>query len=302
VSPVEYRVEDVTDWEVHRNEPGGTKQNKRWLVDGDGELWLWKEITTQTTPAATWLKGEDWAEKVVAEVATVLGVPAAQVELGLRAGICGSLSRDLTDGRKVALAGGNELLAGTVPGYEAERTQQVAGYTSENVIGSFGVRGVGSPAGVDDSLGAAGWFAGYLVLDALVANTDRHHTNWAVLEDSDGAYRLAPSFDHASSLGFQLSDEHRMALVERGVDEFASRGISRHAPGRPTLVQVAATACFLTGTVTLWRDTVDALHPDSVSQILERVPEDRMSHPARRLAFELVSVNRRRLLDALAGQ
>lgn len=39
---------------------------------------------------------------------------------------------------------------------------------------------------------AFGVFAGYLVLDALVGNTDRHPGNWALLESGhDGARYLA---------------------------------------------------------------------------------------------------------------
>jgi serine/threonine protein kinase HipA of HipAB toxin-antitoxin module len=45
-------------------------------------------------------------------------------------------------------------------------------------------------------------FTGYLVLDALIGHTDRHEENWGVIEGITGAKRLAPSFDHASSLGF----------------------------------------------------------------------------------------------------
>jgi hypothetical protein len=40
-------------------------------------------------------QGEDWAERVVAEVATQLRLPCAQVELAERGGRRGSLSRNL---------------------------------------------------------------------------------------------------------------------------------------------------------------------------------------------------------------
>lgn len=47
--------------------------------------------------------------------------------------------------------------------------------------------------------------AGYVTLDALILNTDRHHENWALIRarSSDGRliHRVAPTFDHASSLG-----------------------------------------------------------------------------------------------------
>jgi hypothetical protein len=56
-------------------------------------------------------------------------------------------------------------------------------------------------------------FIGYLVFDALVGNTDRHHENWGVVVMTDAygdsSYSLAPTFDHASSLGRNESDDAR---------------------------------------------------------------------------------------------
>jgi hypothetical protein len=49
-------------------------------------------------------------------------------------------------------------------------------------------------------------FPGYLMLDALIGNTDRHHENWGarVLAGLGNGRRmavLAPTYDHASSEG-----------------------------------------------------------------------------------------------------
>jgi hypothetical protein len=71
-------------------------------------------------------------------------------------------------------------------------------------------------------------FASYLVLDALIGNTDRHHMNWGVLDDPGSPRVLAPTFDHASSLGFLLSDEQRNLRLDttdprQTVEAYASR-------------------------------------------------------------------------------
>ena len=44
----------------------------------------------------------------------------------------------------------------------------------------------------DQSFGAFDCFAGLLVLDALVANTDRHRENWGIVEERDAWHRLWP--------------------------------------------------------------------------------------------------------------
>jgi len=52
---------------------------------------------------------------------------------------------------------------------------------------------------------------GFILLDALILNTDRHHENWAMLRQTvDGGqahHWIAPSFDHASSLGRELTEK-----------------------------------------------------------------------------------------------
>ena len=56
-------------------------------------------------------------------------------------------------------------------------------------------------------------FVGYLMLDALIGNTDRHHENWGIMTGRGRPQVLAPTYDHASSLGRELSDQKRQARM-----------------------------------------------------------------------------------------
>ncbi|WP_437782569.1 hypothetical protein [Sorangium sp. So ce1097] len=72
------------------------------------------------------------------------------------------------------------------------------------MLDALGQRFIRAPEGTAsaDLVTAADWFRGYLMLDALVGNTDRHHENRAVLVRTGQAERhaaLAPSHDHASN-------------------------------------------------------------------------------------------------------
>ena len=86
-------------------------------------------------------------------------------------------------------------------------------------------------------------FVGYLLFDALIGNTDRHHENWGIvlIRDDEGTRTiaggasfklcLAPSFDHASSLGRDLTDLKRQERLntryKRGnAEAYAERGRS----------------------------------------------------------------------------
>jgi len=60
-----------------------------------------------------------------------------------------------------------------------------------------------------------GAFVDILVLDAVIGNSDRHQDNWSIVLAPPTAIRLAPSYDHGSSLGRDFSEE----AVEDGVPE-----------------------------------------------------------------------------------
>ena len=74
-------------------------------------------------------------------------------------------------------------------------------------------------------------FADYLVLDALIGNTDRHHENWGLLMKQVGDHLqgiLAPTFDHVSALGRELLDtkegKGRERLLQEGrVGDYAEK-------------------------------------------------------------------------------
>lgn len=142
------------------------------------------------------------------------------------------------------------------------------------------------------------WFAGYLILDALISNTDRHQENWAVIDDG-GERWLSPSFDHASSLGFQLTDAERDERLttsdhQRTVAAYANRAKSKfEGEIHP---RDAALDAFRRVSPTFrehWREAVASL--PGIETIVEDVPRDRMSSAARRFASALYAENHRRL-------
>ena len=83
-------------------------KSKFWFAHDD-QLWLFKQAREQT--------GEDWAEKVAAEVASSVHVSAARVELAEYLGRRGSASRSFVAVDE-SLVHGNEILAGQIFGYD----------------------------------------------------------------------------------------------------------------------------------------------------------------------------------------
>lgn len=288
---------DVTGWEPADEEQLGTKP-KQWIRGPDDELWLWKESTIHHDARhGSFRKGDDWSEVVAARVGQRLGVPVARVELATRGERFGVISRKVSDDETEALVHGNELLdeIGVGTGEPHDRT----GYTVEAVARSL--ERVGPPVPSDELTAAFDWFVGYLVLDALVGNTDRHQDNWATIRSSVGE-RLSPSFDHASCLGFQVSDDERLERLDgrgnRTVASYAA-GARTKFEGRPSTFHAAQAALSLVGDVArrYWVEAV-ASSPDLLALVSD-VPDERMNTTAKRFAVALYAENRRSLSHLL---
>ena len=198
-----YPVRQVLTSARFRDETMGTKE-KFWCRDEKGLHWLFKFARPRT--------GEHWSEKIAAEVGLALGVPCAHVELAECRGQPGSLTRSFVTKGWASLVHGNELLQEVDASYPVVKLRGVTKHTVDAVLGLLSK--VDAPTSSDPRLvSAADIFMGYLLLDAVVVNSDRHHENWGVLQLAGGVRRLAPSYDHASSLGRELLDADRQARL-----------------------------------------------------------------------------------------
>lgn len=94
---------DVTGWQALDPEALGTNPHKRWLLDPDGRPWPFKPVTRQRQGGTTFAKGDDWAEKVVGDLARALRRPAATIELAHLGSQPGIISRDMRGGRSASI-------------------------------------------------------------------------------------------------------------------------------------------------------------------------------------------------------
>ncbi len=289
---VDFAIVDVDTWELADTESSGGDE-KQWLTDPDGARWLFKPRTEQDG----WSQGEDWAEKIATHLAGLFGVPAARVELARRGDRYGSISCSLLP-KGWELQHGALLLGAAIPGFETHNRART-GHTLDNI--ERVLEPVASPA-THTLFTAFDVFAGYLLLDALVANQDRHEENWAVLRPltQAGGDTLAGSYDHGSSLGFNLQDQRRSLLLERGgVDSFARKGraqrFEQSTDGKLTLVELADRALGRSSAAARahWHAGLDRLSEEVLQDTVDRVPE--LSAPSRRFTLELLKTNRRRL-------
>lgn len=287
---------DISGWAVMSKETRGIDP-KDWVAhpnriseDGQAHWWLFKPIKQ-----ASYRRCDDWAEKLAAELASELGLPAARVELARRHNQQGIVSRNVTP-NGWSLESGDTVLyecSGYVSCAVEPRPKNRKGHNLANITKVLG--GCCGPPGTGCSdWTAAEVFAGFLVFDAWIANTDRHAINWGVLTcEGDGRRALAASFDHGAALASGVRDQD---LANTPVERFAKRGYAtrfengKHLP----LVELAREAVERTGgNARLWLNRMDAVSDQAVEAIVSRIPE--MSEARRRFTIDLLCINRRRL-------
>jgi HipA-like C-terminal domain len=293
-------IEIQPDW-VLEEEAMGSKEKFWFRKEDDTPDWLFKFPQPNT--------GQHWAEKIAAEVAGALEILHARVELALFQGVQGSATESFArEGRE--LYHGNQVLAGQLIGYDPGKQFRQSDHTLNNIFAALDR--------VFDSDDGLRWakerLAEYLVLDALIGNTDRHHENWGILRKrTPGGWMgmVAPTFDHASSLGRELLDEgtgkcRRRILAEGRIGQYAER-----APGaiywrpedrRGLSPLVLVRRAFESYPEIFGRalKRLDRVSRDICERIVERVPEGWMSEPARAFAVELMCYNANRLREISA--
>jgi len=162
-------------------EPLGSKQ-KFWFLLGPRRT-LFKVETRDT--------GEDWAEKIASKLCHIIGLPHVDYELAdlyegdtflNRGVICETCTPP-----PFSLILGNQLLLKLDPAYPAKQGRyKESKHTVDatcNALKHLARPNDGwmadAPSGMETSLDV---FVGYIMLDAWIANQDRHHENWAGIQ------------------------------------------------------------------------------------------------------------------------
>jgi hypothetical protein len=298
-----YPVVDLgTDVRRELNEQLGSKP-KFWFRHSDGQRWLFKYARPHT--------GEHWAEKVAAEIANLMGLPHALVELARVDGAWGAMVCDFTSEGEQGLVHGNELLTGLDPQYPSTDTYHVRAHTLTAIHSVLEDAFVQVPPSLDAPHGFSAFetFVGYLALDALIGNTDRHHENWGILLNSSGPAHaeLAPTYDHASSLGRELTDEVRerkygahagAAAVKRYCGKARSALFlvpeARHPSSPVSAFRAAAQLAPRAGQ--FWLNRL-RLCQNALESSVEAVPSEAMSMGARRFCVQLLGTGAQTLLE-----
>jgi hypothetical protein len=289
-------IEVLLNAEDRREEAMGTKE-KFWFDHPELGTCLFKYSRDNT--------GEDWAEKIAAELCEALGLTHAKQELAIYQKSKGTISpKMLTTGQD--LTHGNDVLVGMVSSYPRMEKYNVSQHTLGNVLQAMISPEVQLPLDwkppplIDRAVDT---FVGYLLLDAWIGNGDRHHENWGLISTSDRTIHLSPTYDHASSLGRELTDEKRLErLQNKSIGAYLGKNYSafyaQSGDRKPltTLAAFQSAAEVHPQAAKAWRMQLSAISSDWIEQLLCRIPENRMSSPAKEFAAQVLAFNKDRLL------
>jgi hypothetical protein len=250
--------------------------------------------------------GENWAEKVTCELAELLDLPHAHYELAY-------LSQDdpcvislnfLAEGDALKL--GNEL----IEGFDKDQRFKNTRHTLDAMLTAMQQNNVQLPWNTLERdrivTKASDLLIGYLCFDAWIGNTDRHAENWGIIIQNNKINILAPTFDHASSLGRNESDERRRERLAtkdtgRNVQKYVQNAMvpiyNQYGDQLNTISLIKECRHHNCQVTDYWiGEIVKITNEDhKIKKILEWMPKEFMSDPAKDFAMAILKESTKQL-------
>lgn len=304
-----YKIYDTSSSAADRPETLGSKE-KFWLIpDPALELPLVPHLF-KIGRAGT---GENWSEKAACEIAKLVGVPCAEYHFATFQETQGVISERMFPASG-AFIPANLILSRLDPDYDGTLRFKQVRYKLSGAMNFAGRAALAPPIGYEGrypELSVGGYFVGYLLFDALIGNTDRHHENWGVVvgaKHGENTYHLAASFDHASSLGRELTDERRIERMttkdtRASIEAYALRGRSAFydVGTRPKLLTndevVENLAQSYPAETKFWAQKIAEIPTQSFENIFNRINNAFISNKAAEFAIRLLTMNQRRIQE-----
>jgi hypothetical protein len=309
-----YPIYDVSGSLPDRPETLGSKA-KSWLIPSRGlglpsRPHLFKVGRSNT--------GENWAEKACCEILKQLMIPCAAYEFAIQNGTHGVLSESFLP-RGGSFIPANMILSRADSTYDGSLRFRQARYTLLAVLGLLRMLALRPQPGLSPAyqgMAAHEVFIGYLLFDAMVGNTDRHHENWGVVvfaeRETEFEFYLAPSFDHASSLGRDQTEQRCSERLNTrdtraNVEAYAERARSAFYGQRPQAQTLTGREVVQTlvqafpQQAKFWSDRLVGLDQGRFEHIFRRMPRDIISEDAVRFALRMLAYNRQMIREVALG-
>lgn len=269
---------DFSDWSEYAGATEGSgRSEKLWIRKGtETGLFKYKKDSYTT---------DHVSEKLASEIAGLLNIPCAKIELGIYNGREGSLSY-LINMKYQELIEGINFINNKYPNYSAEKMQDAV--TSEFYSIEMIMESIKGYHVTEEMIHM-------LIFDFLIGNSDRHQNNWALIKDTKrGEFHFSPLYDNSSSLCCYLTEEKVSSylgndkLLFMSLIDSKSKSIIRidkTLKKQPTHYQMLKylhqayhkyTSCFL--------DTVlEKINRQSIENIITKYADDYLSEQRKKL-------------------
>lgn len=245
-------------------------------------------------------KNENWSEIVTYNLAKLLGIKCASYTLGslkdddgqTKHGVISKSFVNKRDGDRFINA--NELLAKFIKDYDPDKTYKQRKYT---FLGSMALNK--SLSSIPELSNVVEEFIGYLVFDIWIGNQDRHHENWGFLF-TNAKLCLAPSFDHASSLGCRITQKEkreRLNTKDKGysVQAFAKKAkTAMYHKEKLLKTDQLAKLCHehYSKEYCFWVNKFSKISEENIKQCFKNIPPDWMTDIDKQFTTELLQANK----------
>lgn len=275
---------DFSDWvEYDGLSEGSGRSEKIWLKNPvDDRVGLFKFTKSDTTT-------EHVSEKIAELLATKLGIKCAHVDIGTYHGRKGSMSYQINkDGED--LIEGITLITRYYPSYDQDRLfdyEHKEYYSLEMIFRAV------------DEYNLKDALLKIMIFDSIIGNTDRHHSNWAILKRHTETM-ISPLYDNGSSLCFCLTEEQVKSYLGNDKMRFNSlvdsKSTSRiridkyvRKEPRHSLVLRFINDNLMTETLRAWMQIViDALESEYIKEVLNVYVGNEISSERAELIYRFI--------------
>lgn len=287
-------LRNFDNWSVIEDTPFGSGASRKyWLFNGEEKgIFKFPKISEGK------ITGEYWAESLAYEIANILNISCAKIDMGTYHGELGSMSYMLLN-KGEALIEGITFISKLYLDYDKN--------TFYSEISDMWY----SLEMIKNSLEEFGLFEDFLkipIFDCLIGNSDRHHSNWAIIESEKGEKRISPLYDNGSSL-CSIENEDKISLRDKNwinariYSKSKSMIRIKNKQKRPTHHEVLEyiTKYYYEETKDFAGKIADALSDNAIKNLLEDYPDDIISESVKSLLFLFITMRRDMVLKAYFG-
>lgn len=141
----------------------------------------------------------------------------------------------------------------------------------------------------------------------MIANQDRHHENWGLISDQEQIY-LAPSYDHAASMGQNETDavrQDRLTTRDRGrhISTYITKARSAIYDSKTSKKALLTLDLFIEAAAKspeaakIWLDQLQQVPEKAYQSLFDQLPDGEITPLAKQFATKMLELNKQRLLE-----